>query len=115
MSNNNRVLHVCYKPSLLLDQEKLLVERGYEVVTVLGTDGLLAARELNNYDLILLAEGASSGERGVAVRFLTDQISFVPILAVGWPDTDLMGVGQPIQAGDPELVLNAILGKLKIA
>ena len=45
------ILYVCYDPAVLLICERLLMGEGYDVVTVLGTDGLMALSQVEHFDL----------------------------------------------------------------
>jgi len=84
-----RVLYVQYDPAQMVSRERLLMTAGHEVTTVLGTDGLLARRDVSAFDLILLGETASPDERTAAILWLKEQALRVPIVALCWPNEDL--------------------------
>ena len=77
-----RILYVCFDPKLLVRRERLLLDQGFEVSTVLGLDGLLAAKHVRDYDLVVLGDEGSLGDRHNSVQRLKESYFPPPILAL---------------------------------
>ena len=74
-----RILYVCYAPKLLVPQERLLLSKGYDVVTVLGTDGLIAHSCIGDCSAVVLGEGASSDELAHAMLWLQEHFPAIQV------------------------------------
>jgi len=76
------ILYVCYDPKLLVPQERLLLSKGYDVVTVLGTDGLIANTCIGDYSVVVLGEGASDNQLEQAMLWLQEHFPAIPVESV---------------------------------
>jgi hypothetical protein len=77
-----RILYVCYDPTLLVPQERLLLSRDYDVVTVLGTDGLIAHSCIGDYSAVVFGEGASENQLAQAMLWLQEHFSAIPVASI---------------------------------
>ena len=55
---------------------------GYEVTTVLGQDGLLAVRQIEDFDFVLIGDEGTLHEREAAARWLKEELCPLPIIAL---------------------------------
>ena len=77
-----RILYVCFNPVLLVSRERALLSEGYDVRTVLGQDGLMAAKEVGDFDLVLIGDEGSLRERSNSIRQLKQEVFPPPIIAL---------------------------------
>ena len=103
-----RVLYICYDPTLLLNREQLLLSKGFDVVTALGTDGLMAQSWLSEYDLVLVCDGASLDERTAAIGWLREHAPSLPIVALCRPDEGPVQADYSVLPGDRNIWLNSV-------
>ncbi len=92
-----RALYICFDTSTLAPRERLFMSMGLNVSTVLGMDGLLATRDIQDFDYILLGEEASSHDQQEAIAWLQNELSEVPTVIV------LRRGGKPISGADFQL------------
>ncbi|MGC2108400.1 MAG: hypothetical protein WA655_02720 [Candidatus Korobacteraceae bacterium] len=97
-----RILYVCFDPALVLSRERALLSKGYDVSTVLGHDGLMAARELGDFDLILIGDEGSLPERSDSIRQLKEQFFPHPIIALCHGVEHIPDADYQISTGDPK-------------
>lgn len=97
-----RILYVCFDPALVLSRERALLSKGYHVSTVLGHDGLMAARELGDFDLILIGDEGSLPERSDSIRQLKEQFFPHPIIALCHGVEHIPDADYQISTGDPK-------------
>jgi len=69
-----RVLYICFDPRLLVTHEKALLKAGYDVVTILGVDGISAHKATSDYDYVVLGEGSSVEERERTLAWLHEHL-----------------------------------------
>lgn len=77
-----RILHVCYDPSQLMERERLLLGHGYEVITVLGTDGVVSLLPAGHYDLVVVGDGGPIEERERAISWVKENLPQTPVIAL---------------------------------
>jgi DNA-binding response OmpR family regulator len=77
-----RILHVCYDSTLLIDRERLLLARGYDVVTVLGTDGALGLADTGPFALVVVGDGGPIEDRERAISWLKENFPATPVVAL---------------------------------
>ena len=77
-----KILHVCYNPKSLVTHEKLLLRKGYDVVTVLGTDGLISHAQTGDCTAVVLGEGASEDELAQAALWIEAQFRGTPVVSM---------------------------------
>jgi len=77
-----RILHVCYHPAALVSRERLLMNMGYQVYTVLGEDGLMALMGTDFFDFALIGDEAPLAQRQDAVRLLNERYPDAPVIAL---------------------------------
>lgn len=80
--HRGRILHVCYDLRLLVAHERLLLSKGYDVVTVLGTDGLISHVQTADCSAVLLGEGASVDQLAKASLWIEERFSGVPVVSL---------------------------------
>lgn len=76
-----RILYVNYNPGTLIRDEQWLLQAGYEVDTVLGTDGALACRSVGEYAAVLIDEACPLENRKTLIGWLTDNFPGLKILS----------------------------------
>lgn len=106
--SSKRILHVCFDPAQLLSRERLLMEQGYEVYTVLGQDGLMAVRRLSDFDLVLIGNEGSLRDRHNAVRRLKEQLFPAPIVALCGEVEDLPEADYQVSTVGPSTWYDAV-------
>jgi hypothetical protein len=82
-----RILYVCHDPALLLLRERLLLKKGFQVVTVLGTDGLTALSQVDEFDFVLIGDEGSLAERQGALLWLKEE----------WPRTHVIALARGVE------------------
>ena len=75
-----KVLYVCFDFSRLLNNELALLERGFDVTTVLGIDGLLARFDYNNYSAVIV-DDAAVDDRQFVEQWLKDNYPAIRVIA----------------------------------
>ena len=103
-----RILYVCFDPALVLPRERALLSKGYDVATVLGQDGLMAAQDVGDYDLILIGDEGSLRERCNSIRLLKEQFFPHPIIALCHGVEHLPDADYQISTGDPKPWFDAV-------
>jgi hypothetical protein len=81
---SNRILYVSYDPHTLVRDEELLMRAGYEVASVLGTDGLIACGSVADYSSVLLDHACPVEERPEVISWLKSSHPEVTILPAEW-------------------------------
>ena len=76
-----RILYVNYNPATLIRDEQLLMQAGYELDTVFGTDGVMACESVADYTSILIDETCPLAERKKLICWLTDNFPKLNILS----------------------------------
>jgi DNA-binding response OmpR family regulator len=79
-----RILYVSYDPSTLVRSEQLLVRAGYEVDSVLGTDGVMACRSFAEYSCVLIDDACPSEDRKKVISWLRASFPKLNILSASW-------------------------------
>jgi len=77
-----RILYVCYDPAWLVLRERVLLGEGYQVSTVLGTDGLMALSQVDEFDFVLLGDEGPLPDRQNALLWLKDEFPRAPVIAL---------------------------------
>lgn len=77
-----KTLYVCFDFSRLVSNELALLVRGYDVTTVLCTDGLIAFSGYADYSRVIVDEGAP-GDREFVERWLKDNYPAIPVIVLG--------------------------------
>ena len=77
-----RLLYVCYEPTLLVSRERLLMSMGYRVCTVFGLDGLMARMDMDYFDFAVIGDEGPLAERQAAVRLLREAYPHTPVIAL---------------------------------
>jgi hypothetical protein len=103
-----RILYVCFDPALLMDRERELVSQGYTVYTVLGQDGMLAVRNLHDFDFILIGDEGSLPERQGSIRRLHDNSSPPPIIALCRDVEHIAGADYEVPTYEPKAWFEAV-------
>ena len=75
-----KILYVCFDSSRLVSNELALLERGYDVTTVLGTDGAIAHSAYADYSGVILDDGTVQ-DREFVQRWLKDNYPNIPVIA----------------------------------
>ncbi len=101
-----RILYVCFDPALLVARERLLMESGYQVYTVLGTDGLMALRPADDVDFILVGDEGPLAERQKAVRWLKEELLDATTIALYRGHDYIAGADYQVSAADAEAWLD---------
>lgn len=108
-----RVLYVCYDPALLVSRERLLMSEGYQVVTVLGVDGLMALSQVDEFDFVLIGDEGPLAERQSALLWLKEEYPRTPVIALCHGVEHLPGSDYQVSSGDSEAWLNAVDDHIK--
>jgi len=77
-----KVLYVCFDCSRLVSSELALLKRGYDVTTVLGSDGVIAHSGYADCCRVILGEGAVE-EREFVQQWLRDNYPSLPVIVFG--------------------------------
>lgn len=77
-----KVLYVCFELSHLVSCELALLEKGYDVTTVLGPDGVIARSDYSDCALIVLDDGVGE-DREFVERWLKENYPSIPVVAFG--------------------------------
>lgn len=104
-----RVLHVCYDPALLIVREQLLTRTGYGVVTVLGTDGVMAGTQLSDYSVVVIGDGATVAERKAAVQWIKRHSPLTLVVALCGPDESIPEADYQASTQGPEAWLRSVV------
>jgi hypothetical protein len=75
-------LYVCYDPKSLVELERVLLRRGYDVVTVLGTDGLISHVHIGDSSAVLFGAGGSVDELAQAAHWLGERFPAIPVVSL---------------------------------
>ena len=104
-----RILYICFDPALLLLRERVLIALGFDVYTILGRDGLIGTREINDYDFILVGDEGSLKERqGSVERIRNEEPSPPPIIALCRGVEDVLGADYRISTAEPRNWFDAV-------
>ncbi len=93
-----RILYVCCDPTVVVSRERLLVAEGFDVHTVLGPDGILAAKQISDFDYVLIGDEGSALERQKAIGRVREGFFPPPIIALCQPSERLRNVDYVIIA-----------------
>ena len=74
-----KILYVCFEFSQLVSCELALLEMGYDVTTVLGTDGVLGLSLEVDFSKVLLGDGAVE-DRQYAKQWLDGNYPDIPVV-----------------------------------
>jgi len=74
-----KILYVCFDVSQLVSSELSLLEMGYDVTTVLGTDGVLGLSLGVDFSKALLGDGAVE-DRQYAKQWLNGNYPDIPVI-----------------------------------
>lgn len=107
------ILHVCYSPTSLLIVEEPLIALGYEVVTVLGLDGVQTQPHLSEYDLVVLGEGSPLAERQETIRWFRAESPSTHVLALCRPGEELPEADHQITMADGKAWLDLVAHSLR--
>ncbi len=86
-----RIVYVCYDPAWLVSRERLLLSEGYRVVTVLGSDGLMAPNQVDESDFVLLGDEGALPDRQNALLWLKEEYPRTPVIALSRGSEQLTG------------------------
>ena len=75
------LLYINYNPATLVRDEQLLARAGYQVDTVLGTDGVLACKLLAEDTFVLIDKAGPVDDRKKVIRWLTANFPRLNILS----------------------------------
>ena len=89
----NRILYVSYDPQSLVRDEQLLIRAGYEVDSVLGTDGLMACGSVSDYASVLVDQACLPEDRPKVILWLKTRFPEVNILPAEWAHEYAVGAG----------------------
>jgi CheY-like chemotaxis protein len=103
-----KILYVCYDPSLLLSRERLLLGSGYDVTTLLGTDGVIASTSLASYDCVVLGDEGTVSDRQTALLWLKSNYPALPVVALVGPKEVMTGADQQASLSDPRTCVSLI-------
>ena len=104
-----RILYVCFDPALLLLRERVLIALGFDVYTILGRDGLIGTREINDYDFILVGDEGTLQERQSSVKRLKEEeLSPPPIIALCRGAEDVPGADYQVSTAEPRNWFDAV-------
>jgi len=101
-TREERALYICYDPGTLIVRERLLVEMGYEVRTVLGNDGLMAMEGTDYFDFALVGDEGTLAERESAVSLLKKTYPHTPVIVLCRDSERIPETDYHISADDPE-------------
>ena len=108
-----RILFVCFDPASLIPRERLLLAQGYEVCTVLGLDGLMAAKHIQDFDFILIGDEGPLVERQKSVRWLKEESPLVPIIMLCRVLEHVAGVDYRVSTADPNTWFDAVVDRIR--
>jgi hypothetical protein len=77
---DQKVVYVCFDFSHLVSSELALLEKGYDVTTVLGTDGVMAHSNYADCSWVILGDGAVE-DREFVERWLKVNYPSIPVIA----------------------------------
>jgi hypothetical protein len=108
-----RILYVCYDPTLLPARERLLMRQGYQVSIVLGVDGLMALNQVDEFDFVLVGDEGPLGERQSALLWLEDGCPHTSVIALCHGSEHLPGSDYRVSTADSEDWINAVANCIK--
>ncbi len=108
-----RILYVCYDAALLLSRERLLMREDYQVRTVLGTDGLMALTQIDEFDFVLLGDEGPLGERQSALLWLNDECPNTPVISLCHGPEPLPGSDYRVSTADSEDWISVVADCIK--
>src|SRR5580704_6128125 len=103
-----RILYACYDPALLIRRERLLMGEGYTVITVLGTDGLTALRQVDEFDVVLIGDEGPLSDRQSALLWLKEEFPRIPVIALSPGSEDLPGSDYQVVTSGSEDWIKAV-------
>jgi hypothetical protein len=106
---DERILHVCYDPTLLLARERLLIAQGYQVFTVFGVDGLTALSQIDGFDFVLMGDEGPLAERQSSVVWLKEGYPQIPVIALCHGVENLHGSDYKISTVDAQDWIDAVV------
>jgi hypothetical protein len=77
---SERILYICFEPSLLPQRERLFMGLGLTVSAVFGIDGLVGVRNVDEFDCIVLGDEGSPANRKAAVHWLKEEFNAGPMV-----------------------------------
>jgi hypothetical protein len=99
--DGDRILYVCFNPTMLVSRERVLMSRDYDVCTVLGADGLQAVPNLEEFDFVLIGDEGPLPQRRSAVRYLRQQMPPVRVIALCRDREEIPGADYEVSTADP--------------
>ena len=96
-----RILYVCFDPMLVVERERSLLDRGYSVQTVLGRDGLMAAKHIDDVEFIVIGDEGGLSERQSSVRWLREEIAEASIIALCRSNEAVFGADYQVPTAAP--------------
>lgn len=100
---DERLLYICYDPTVLLSRERLLMNMGYQVCTVLGGDGLMARMEIDYFDFAIIGDEGPLAERQAAVRLLKETYPHTPVIALCRDAEKIEGPDYHVSSADADI------------
>jgi hypothetical protein len=97
-----RVLFVCFEPASLVQRERVITSHGFEVDTVLGLDGLMAASNIQEFAFILIGDGGPLSARQKSVRWLKEELAPAPIVMLCRGPENFPEADYQVPASDPD-------------
>ena len=82
--SSNRILYISYDPGALVQDEQWLMQAGYEVDSVFGTDGLMVRGSAADYGSIFIGHGCPVEDRRKILSWLKLTSPEVKIFPADW-------------------------------
>jgi hypothetical protein len=108
-----RILFVCFDFASLIPRERLLLARGYQVSTVLGLDGVMGAKDIQDFDFILIGDEGTQLERQRSVFQLKEECPRVPIIVLCSGLEPLAGADYRVSTADPNNWFEAVVDRIR--
>ncbi len=103
------ILFVCFDAGSVMARERRLLAQGYQIRTVLGLDGLMAATDLAGLDFILLGDEGSLQQQERAISYLMQERPEVPIIVLYRGLERPVGANYWIPMNDPDTWFDAVV------
>lgn len=108
-----RILFVCFDFTSLIPRERLLLARGYQIRTVLGLDGVMAAKNIQDFDFVLIGDEGTPMERQRSISHLKEECPQVPIIMLSNGFEPVVGADYQVSTADSKTWFEAVVDRIR--